>query len=203
MTAPTLHRETFATSRSAEFFELRALQAQTGQPARRFAEVLVKELVDNALDAAETAGASPEITIELARAGDLLAITVSDNGPGMPPELLERVLDFSVLVSDKAAYRSPTRGLQGNALKTIVGIPHALGSAVPVVVEALGVRHAIAAVIDPAGELRISHQQTETSRLAGTAFTVTIPIEDQRFDGARWSRAFALVNPHAAVTYRR
>jgi len=197
-------RETFATPRAAEFFELRALQAQTGQPARRFAEVLVKELVDNALDAAETAGASPEVTIDVADQADHLEITVADNGPGMPPELIAKVLDFSVLVSDKAAYRSPTRGLQGNALKTIVGIPHALGDARPVVIEARGVRHEITAAIDPAGELRIDHQQAETPTGPGTRVTVAVrrAAANLKLDTGRWARAFALVNPHAAIRYR-
>jgi DNA topoisomerase VI subunit B len=203
VTAPTLRRETFATPRAAEFFELRALQAQTGQPAERFGEVIVKELVDNALDAAETAGTDPEVTISTAPAGDRCQITVADNGPGMPPELIGKVLDFSVLVSDKAAYRSPTRGLQGNALKTIVGIPHALGVREPVVVEALGVHHEIACSIDPAGQLRVDHTQTSTSRLAGTAVMVTLPAAlEIGGDAARWARAFALCNPHATIAYR-
>ena len=55
-----LTRETFATPRAAEFFERSALQAQTGRSADEFAAVLVKELLDNALDAAETAGVAPE-----------------------------------------------------------------------------------------------------------------------------------------------
>jgi DNA topoisomerase VI subunit B len=113
-----LDRTTFAISRAAEFLELRALQSQTGQPAHRFGDVIVKELMDNALDAAESAGVAPRIRIGTEIDGDELCITVADNGPGLAPELLARVLDFTVLVSDKAAYRSPTRGLQGNALKT-------------------------------------------------------------------------------------
>jgi len=201
VSGPAITRETFATSRAAEFLDLRHLQAQTGQPASRFAEVIVKELADNALDAAETADMPPEVTITTTLAGGELAISVADNGPGMPPELITRVLDFNVLVSDKAAYRSPARGAQGNALKTVVGIPGAFRSAAPVVVTACGVRHAIAAAIDPAGELRIDHQQTPAPERPGTTVTVTVPA-DLDVDAARWARAFALVNPHATIAYR-
>jgi DNA topoisomerase VI subunit B len=135
---------------------------------------------------------------------DHLQITVADNGPGMPPELIAKVLDFSFLVSDKAAYRSPTRGLQGNALKTIVGIPHGLGDARPVVIEARGIRHAITAAIDPAGELRIDHEQTEIPASPGTRITVAVcrAAANVRLDAGRWARAFALVNPHGAISYR-
>lgn len=204
-----LRRETFATSRAADFFDRRSLQAQTGQPSHRFGDVVVKELLDNALDAAETAGVPPEVSLDVVEADGLASITVTDNGPGIPAELVEGVLDFSVLVSDKAAYRSPTRGLQGNALKTVVGIPHALRCTQPVVIEARGVRHGISASIDPAGELVIDHRQTGSDRQAGTAVTVTVPTADYPTgdypssvpDARRWGRRFALVNPHAAVSY--
>jgi DNA topoisomerase VI subunit B len=113
VTAPALERQVFATPRAAEFFEVRAPQAQTGQPSDSFGAVIVKELADNALDAAETAGVPPEVEITVRADGALQLVTVANNGPGMPPELIERILDYGVLVSDKSAYRSPTRGLQG------------------------------------------------------------------------------------------
>jgi hypothetical protein len=203
MARPQLQREVFATPRAAEFFELRALQAQTGQQADRFADVVVKELVDNALDAAETAGVPPEVTIDSDDDGDDLRVTVTDNGPGMAPELIAKLLDFSVLVSDKSAYRSPTRGLQGNALKTIIGIPTALGGTRPVVIESCGLRHEITAGIDPAGELRIDHQRIAIAERPGTSVTVWLRDRWSRMtvDTGRWARRFALVNPHATISY--
>ncbi|MGH3547089.1 MAG: ATP-binding protein [Pseudonocardiaceae bacterium] len=200
-----LRRTVFATSRAAEFLERRALQSQTGQPVERFAQVVLKELLDNALDAAESAGVHPEISIIIdTTSAATLTVTVADNGPGLPPEVVEQVLDFNVLVSDKAAYRSPTRGLQGNALKTIVGIPFALGVDVPVVIEARGVRHEIAVSLDPGGNVVVRHDRQPSARTVGTAVTVTLPRsagEDEldEFDPAGWARSFALVNPHAAI----
>lgn len=200
-------REHFATSRAADFLEVRALQSQTGQPARRFAAVVVKELLDNALDAAETAGVPPEVELDVTQRDGYLSITVADNGPGLKASLIERVLDFSVLVSDKAAYRGPTRGLQGNALKTLLGIPTALGSRHPVLVETCGLLHTISVNIDPAGEVRVEHHR-EPAADRGTRITVTIPVDGpaaaagQQLDVGRWAQGFALVNPHAAVSYR-
>ncbi len=53
-------------------------------------------------------------------------ITVSDNGPGLKLGTVADILDYTVTASSREAYVSPTRGAQGNALKTIVAMPFAL-----------------------------------------------------------------------------
>src|SRR5215208_3525371 len=107
--------KTFKTSRAAQYVEARALTAITGQGEGKFADVVVKELMDNALDACETSGVAPEITfaVEEQFSGGVV-ITVADNAGGIPQDTVHGALEFHVLVSDKAAYRSPTRGAQGN-----------------------------------------------------------------------------------------
>ena len=124
-TSPTVKRTVFSTPRSAEFLELRALQAQTGQHAEAFGHVVVKELLDNALDAAETASRAPviEIATRTDDYNEITFVTVSDNGAGITPATVAGLCDFTMLVSDKARYRGPTRGAQGNAFKTLLGIP--------------------------------------------------------------------------------
>ncbi len=76
-----LERTTFESSRAGEYFDARELQAQTGQRRYEFATVVLKELVDNALDAAETVGITPEVNIEVSIGGSSIDITVADNGP--------------------------------------------------------------------------------------------------------------------------
>ena len=49
-----LERTIFETSRAAEYFEAKELQAQTGQPIEMFPTVVLKELVDNALSTLDT-----------------------------------------------------------------------------------------------------------------------------------------------------
>ena len=142
----------------------------------------------------------PEIEVTVSAAdGDLHRVTVADNGGGIPPGVVGRILDFATLTSDKALYRSPSRGAQGNALKTIIGIPHALGVTDPVIVEARGVRHVIAVGLDAAGNAAVRHDTADSPRTAGTAVTVPLP-GDLALDAARWVRGYALVNPHAAFT---
>ena len=53
-------------------------------------------------------------------------ITIADNGPGLPAKTVKSILDFSSRTSSREAYVAPTRGAQGNALKTIVAMPFVL-----------------------------------------------------------------------------
>ena len=78
--APRLERKTFCTSREMDFLSETELCAQTGHYRQEWPAVIVKELLDNALDACEEGDTSPEITV----AADEAGITIADNGPGLP-----------------------------------------------------------------------------------------------------------------------
>src|SRR5687767_11465247 len=99
----TLERTTFRTSRLLEFCSRKELVAQTGHEPDAWPLVLLKELVDNALDACEEAGVAPEIEVQV----EPQAITVIDNGLGLPPETVADILDFSNRVSSREAYVAP------------------------------------------------------------------------------------------------
>jgi hypothetical protein len=199
LSSQTFARTIFETSRASEYFNVRELQAQTGQPRERFMTVALKELVDNALDACEIAGIAPLITLEMVEAPPVVRMTVADNGAGIAPETVRRILNFQTRTSDKAAYRSPTRGAQGNALKTVLGMPCALGIRDAVLIEAQGVRHRILAWIDPAGELRLQHEEEAVPVTPGTRITLPLPAEGQDCYPPFWAKAFAVFNPHASV----
>ena len=114
-----LQRETFELSRAMEFFSDRELTAQIGHSRYYWPVALLKELLDNSLDACETANLAPVLHVELQDD----ALIVVDNGPGLPLATLEKSLDYAVRVSDKTGYISPSRGQQGNALKTLWAAP--------------------------------------------------------------------------------
>jgi hypothetical protein len=127
-------------------------------------------------------------------------LSVTDNGAGIAPEMVQRALNFTTRTSDKRGYRAPTRGIQGNALKTIFGMPAALGLLdAPVMITARGVRHEIRAWLDPAGSVRVEHNDRPVPLEPGTAITLTIPAERQHVDPLVWMRTFALFNPDAAI----
>lgn len=198
-TAPTLERQTFSISRAAEYFDASELEKLTGQPRSEFAGVVLKELLDNALDATETAGRAPNLEIEVSRSEGLLTLAITDNGLGLPAELVQRILDFNTRTSDKAVYKTPTRGAQGNALKTILGMPFALGLRTPVVIETQGLRHTVLAHVDPAGSVKIDHQTEASSRDTGTRLELTLPAARLKVEPDDWARSFSLFNPHASV----
>src|SRR5215472_17402678 len=96
---PLLERVAFKTSRLAEFCGQRELVAQTGHAIDDWPLVILKELVDNALDAAEEVQIAPEISVEVStEAGE---IVITDNGPGLEAETIEGVLDYSIRVSSR------------------------------------------------------------------------------------------------------
>jgi Histidine kinase-, DNA gyrase B-, and HSP90-like ATPase len=141
----TFAPETFTTSRLLDFATKRELTAQIGHQPSMWPQVAVKELVDNSLDAAEQAETAPRVEVTVTEN----MIEVRDNGPGIPGDVIGDVLDFTVRVSSREAYVGPTRGAQGNALKTLLVMPFVLdGNAGRVEIESLGVHHKILFAID-------------------------------------------------------
>ena len=157
-----LVRTTFITSWLLEFCTRKKLVLQTGQPVDTWPLVVVKELIDNALDAAEEAGAAPQINVTVNDG----SIIVADNGPGILPETVKAMLDFSVRVSSREAYVSPTRGAQGNALKTLVAMPYILdGTVGKVEIAARGVNNLITFKVDPIQQVPVIDHNGPTPRL--------------------------------------
>jgi DNA topoisomerase VI subunit B len=199
-----LERTTFRTSRLLEFCSRKELVAQTGHEPDAWPLVVLKELVDNALDACEEAGIAPEIAVRVEPG----AITVVDNGPGMPPETVADILDFSNRVSSREAYVAPDRGAQGNALKTILAMPFVLdGEAGRVEIRARGLHHRIEFTVDALRqEPVIRHRDDEHDVRKGTSVTVAWPDSAcsilagaaERF--LQIADDYAWLNPHLSLT---
>ncbi len=203
-----LNREVFRTSRELEYFTEKELTLQTGHEIERWPEVVLKELVDNSLDACEAAGTLPEIIVSL----ESTSITVADNGPGIPADVIESVLDYSVRASSKDAYISPTRGAQGNALKTLLAIPYVVSDCRDgrIEVATRGVNHVIDVRIDLiAQEPAIAHAASESAFVKnGTLLKVHWPdcacLETEEVAPVflQLLSEYALFNPHATLIFR-
>jgi DNA topoisomerase VI subunit B len=199
-------REVFTTSRELEYFSESELVTQTGYDRENWwPGVLVKELMDNSLDACEQAGVAPRISVRFSRE----ELVVADNGPGLPADVLARILDFSSRTSDKAAYISPTRGAQGNALKTILAIPFVLneGSPATIQIEACGRRHFVTVSTDHVlRRPQIEHRQEKIVKTEGTAIHVRLVFASSETSGedAEFLQKllfdYSLFNPHATFS---
>jgi DNA topoisomerase VI subunit B len=200
----TFQRKTFSTSRLAEFATENELTKQVGHPASLWPLVVVKELIDNALDAAERAGTTPDITVAV----DRDTIVVADNGPGIPTATIRKLANFDAKTSSNAAYVAPTRGQQGNALQSILPMGYVLdGKAGSVAIEANGRAHHIDFTIDPIRRTPMVEIRSEPSAVKiGTCITVRWPnsprsaLADVENDFLRLAVYYVWLNPHLSLT---
>jgi len=207
-TAPKLQRVAFTTSRLAEFCGAKELTAQTGHEPGEWPLVLVKEVIDNALDACEEAEIAPEISIEVSTGPG--EIVISDNGPGLPVKTLGNVLDYTVRVSSREAYVSSSRGQQGNALKCIIAMPFALdGTRGDTVIESQGQAHRIVFEMDPVRrEPKVMREIAPSNVQTGTRITMHWPEKACHLLAAAEHRFvqtvcnFTTFNPHLTIRAR-
>jgi DNA topoisomerase VI subunit B len=174
--------------------------------------VLLKELMDNSLDACEEAGVAPVISIAVTNQG---SVTIQDNGGGIETDTIKSILDYTIRVSSREAYVSPTRGAQGNALKTLLAMGYVLDrergetktEAVGVtIIETRRVRHRI--------EFRVDHVNNQpkivhTTEIGcgidkGTKVIVQWPDNDL-FDSVRdkfreMAESYTWFNPHLTLS---
>jgi len=208
----TLTRETFTISRELEFFTEKELEMQIGHGRQWWPVALIKELMDNALDASESAQAPPEIEVEVTEDG----FSVQDSGPGIPEDVIARSLDFMQRVSDKALYVSPTRGQLGNALKTVYAAPYVAHGSGRVEIEVSGRRHVIAVSLDEIAQRpRVSHTVEDAALVRnGSRVWVAWPrsgcLEDDDEDRVSYNtppdpqelvEGYAALNPHATFRF--
>ncbi len=166
-----LQRTAFSTDRSLEFFTESELTTQMGYDRELWPLVIAKELIDNALDACETSTIAPEISVTL----EENALTVSDNGPGIPAAVIEKSLDYHIRVSDKKNYVSPTRGQLGNALKCVWSAPFVANGAHSGLIEvsAQSLHHQIEVNLDRLKQVPvIKHSSSESVVKNGTLVKV-------------------------------
>jgi DNA topoisomerase VI subunit B len=195
-----------------EFCTKRELQNQTGHSVYQWLLVLLKELMDNALDACEEAEVAPVISIKVNP--DFGTIIIQDNAGGIETDTIKSILDYTIRVSSREAYVSPTRGAQGNALKTVLAMGYVLNRekansdrAVGVtIIETRGVKHRIKFEVDHINlQPRITHDIASSSIKEGTKITVKWPPKAELFSWAahdfkELTESYTWFNPHLTLS---
>jgi hypothetical protein len=126
----------FSFNREFDFVRLDGLRRATGRPPHEWDIYIIKELIDNALDADETQWRKNaewfphiSITIEYVPVPQLRSqqfFIAVQNRAVFPSDSLRDIFDTMWYTSRKAFVKGLTRGALGNALKTLLGIPYAL-----------------------------------------------------------------------------
>jgi DNA topoisomerase VI subunit B len=205
---PKLTRVAFRVSRLMEFCSERELQNQTGHSVVEWPLVVAKELVDNALDACEEAEVAPDISVIV----DRDTIIIRDNAGGIDADTIESVLDYTIRVSSREAYVSPTRGAQGNALKTILAMGYVLDrrresgdeAAGVTLLESRGVAHRIEFKVDHVNnQPRVVRATAPSPVKVGTKMTIHWPpsklLEWATDRFKQLVQAYAWFNPHLSL----
>jgi DNA topoisomerase VI subunit B len=194
-------RQHFTISRSLEYFTESELTKQMGVTKDEWLVTLIKELIDNALDAAETIGTDPVVKVSI----DDNTISVMDNGPGIPEAVVMDSVNFDVRVSDKSGYVSPSRGQQGNALMCLYAVPFVLdGDRSLVEIHTGGTRFEIDTRYDQIQQAPVvTVEKSETDFVeTGTFIKIHCSLigSIQKIDVLELLTSFSICNPHADFT---
>jgi len=138
-----------------------------------------------------------------------------DNAGGIASETIESILDYTVRVSSREAYVSPTRGAQGNALKTILAMGYVLerkvgsdGTAAGVtIIETRGVEHRIEFRVDHINnQPKVIHTTAESAVTVGSKLTIKWPPKLEhdllQYAGNAFRRlieSYVWFNPHLTL----
>lgn len=102
---------------SVDYFTEDGLIKQIGLTKEYWNNVIVKEIIDNALDAIE-----PLNKKEIHIVQSMYSFGIYDNGNGISCETVKSIYDFKYYISQNRVFVTASRGKQGNGLKTIISI---------------------------------------------------------------------------------
>jgi DNA topoisomerase VI subunit B len=199
-------RKVFLIPRAAEFIAIDELAKLIGHAPDDWLEVVLKEVVDNALDDAEEHGIAPAVEVAVDTAA--YTVTIADQGSGIDPETVAALANLMVRVSSRAGYVSPSRGAQGNAWQTLIAMPYALDPDEPgdVMIEARGVTHRLSVEADPVERVpRVVHERERSPVKNGTRITIRWPKQarslmvDAKRGFLSCAIEFSWLNPHLAL----
>lgn len=196
----------------ADYFSLEGLQRLTATKPENLDRLILKELIDNALDICDETDnlRTPTVSVNVEQINGRLVVQVDDNGSGITLEGIKKITDFKHFYSSRFHYKYATRGALGNAWKAIIGANFSLAHAkhieqVPITISSGNTKYEIHG--EYSGEALVPLPvQTEIKRRIGTSVMVTLPLYAVSWgDPDRYRsniEAFAFFNPQARITFR-
>lgn len=100
------------------FRNIETLSQKAGVERSRLPLLIIKELVDNALDVSETCNLSLD---------DTGMVHIKDEGPGIDPEKISDLYSINRPLLSSKLLRKPSRGALGNGLRVVMGGIIAMG----------------------------------------------------------------------------
>jgi DNA topoisomerase-6 subunit B len=191
----------------AEFFEKNKHILGYTNPARALITV-VKEAVDNSLDACEDAGILPDIFVRISNAGENFRVVVEDNGPGIKKELVPRAFG-KLLYGSRFHEIRQSRGQQGIGISAVVLYAQlTTGKPTVVTTKQIGAEKAYRVVlyIDTKRNEPIIESEGEEDWYMphGTRVEFEIVgsyVKDRKQSVFEYLKETSVVNPHAKITF--
>lgn len=191
----------------AEFFEKNKHILGYSNPAKAIITV-VKEAVDNALDACEEAGILPDIFVRISKVDDHFKIVVEDNGPGIPKEQIPRVFG-KLLYGSRFHEIRQSRGQQGIGISAAVlyaqlttGKPAIIISKTP---DEENAKKVVLYINTKKNEPEIVEEGEEEWYLpSGTKIELEIAgnyVRERKQSVYEYLRETSVINPHAKITF--
>lgn len=182
-------------SKTLEYFSEKELSLQIGSSREQWPQILVRELIDNALDACEASGIAPKIVIDQ----DAEYISVKDNGPGIPPDVVARIIDYTTRTSSNALWPTPSRGQLGNAMKCLLAVPFVWnGDEGLVEINSKNIKHTIRITLNQIkrepviDHIQLHHECEGTEIIVYiTTDTSLVPLVER----------MSICNPHATISH--
>jgi len=183
----------------SDYLTRKGLQSVTGVLTRDFAKSLVKDALDNCMDAVDNV-ADPRVSLLYWEGTNRFVMIARDNGAGLSPELVEKIFDYRWHYSSKYFVKRPLRGALGVGLQLIPCIAYACGVEEGLepgylVVRSFGVERKVSdPYVDDDGNLKVNISPPRKCNVEkGTEVEVVLPgcwwIGDYPLD-------LVLLNPH-------
>jgi hypothetical protein len=163
------------------FRNIETLAQKAGVPQESIPSLVVKELVDNALDAGSSC--------ELAVMPGVNGFYVRDSGEGIDPEQLQELFSVSRPLLSSKLLRLPTRGALGNGLRVVSGAVLASGGYIRVCTR--GKQYHLHFDQDGNTDVRQIGDSSGPGTQVAVVFGANLPVRDSDLEWGRLSIAFA------------